>query len=66
MKNNLFFHLFEFFEKYEWNNILHNLIEKIITFSLESDCDEIKKSLFDDANFIEFICSKIKNPLNSK
>ena len=35
-----------FIEKYEWNNILHNMVEKIITNALECDHEDFKKSLF--------------------
>lgn len=31
--------------KYEWNNMLHNFIEKIFVFALESDSHVLKKAV---------------------
>ena len=33
------------FEKYEWNNMLHNQVEKIIGIILDSNYDELKRTV---------------------
>ena len=47
-KHNLFHVLFKLFEKHDWNNLLHTYFEKIIHHTLQSDFDNVKKSMLKD------------------
>jgi len=47
--------------KYEWNNILHNYVEKIFVTTLESDSHVIKKNLLSDSNFLQFLNDATKD-----
>jgi len=47
--------------KHEWNNILHNFIEKIFINSLESDSFKLKNALINESNLLEFLISSTKD-----
>jgi serine/threonine-protein phosphatase 6 regulatory subunit 3 len=54
--------LLELFLRFEWNNMLHNQVEKIIMLVLDGDCDEMKASLFESANILNFIVIAASEP----
>jgi hypothetical protein len=54
--------LLNIFLRYEWNNMLHNQVEKIITLILEGGCEELKSSLFEGANILNFIVIAASEP----
>ncbi len=45
----------DLFYQYEWNNMLHGLVENLVQTITESEADVLKRSLFFDAKFIERI-----------
>jgi hypothetical protein len=61
--------LLELFIKGEWNNILHNIILKILTHILTGRSEVLKRSLLEDARLLDFIIQSTNQPdytLNSK
>lgn len=42
-------------KNYQWNNIMHGIVEQIIVASLGSNSLQLKRSLFEDANLIDFL-----------
>jgi serine/threonine-protein phosphatase 6 regulatory subunit 3 len=47
--------IFDLFFKYEYNNILHNLVLRSVNFVLASENFELKRSLFQDVKILERI-----------
>lgn len=47
--------LMELMVKYEWNNMLHNLIEKIFITTLEGDSHILKNVLLNQAGLLDFL-----------
>jgi len=54
---NFFNIILELMVRFEWNNILHILIEKIIINALDTESDTIKSALFEDAKILDFIAN---------
>ena len=52
---NIYKTLMELMTKYPWNNMLHNLVEKIFVTTLESDSHILKKKLLNQANLLDFL-----------
>lgn len=52
--------LLSLFVKYEWNNMLHNQIEKIIGIILDSNYDELKTTLFVRIKLLDFLIDTCK------
>jgi hypothetical protein len=48
--------------KYEWNNMIHNQVEKVLTLILDGTSDELKASLFENAHLLEFIAQACEVP----
>jgi hypothetical protein len=48
--------------KYEWNNMIHNQVEKVLTLILDGTCDELKSNLFENAHLLEFIAQACEEP----
>lgn len=57
-------------KKYEWNNMIHNQVEKVITLIIDSNNDDLKVALFEKAQLLQFIadaCSETEFTMgNSK
>jgi len=49
------------FVKYEWNNLLHNQVEKIINQILEGNSDEMKEYLLNKVKLVDFIVENTKD-----
>lgn len=47
--------LLKLFVKYEWNNILHNQVEKVLTIILDSRADDLKARLFEQSKLLSWI-----------
>jgi len=47
--------LLELFLRFEWNNMLHNQVEKVLTFIIEGNSDELKATLFEKADILGFL-----------
>jgi hypothetical protein len=58
----------DLFIKYEWNNLLHNLTEKIINQILDGTFDELKEYIFTRCQLVNFMldCTKDINATMSK
>jgi len=59
---------FNFFEtlkniliRHDWNNLLHNQVEKIFTHIIESGTDDLKIALFEKAKILDFIVDNSKD-----
>jgi len=47
--------LLSIFVKHNWNNMLHNQVEKILTHIIEGNCEELKTALYENAKLFDFI-----------
>jgi hypothetical protein len=47
--------LLELFLRFEWNNMLHNQVEKVLTFIIEGNSEELKVTLFEKADILTFL-----------
>lgn len=47
--------LLRLLEEYEWNNMLHMLVERVIIQSVQVDSHSMRKALFIDARLVEFL-----------
>jgi len=52
--------ILDLFFQYEWNNMLHGLVESIIRTILESESFALKQSLFVDGKFVDRVLSAYK------
>ncbi|KAL4456192.1 hypothetical protein ABPG74_014153 [Tetrahymena malaccensis] len=59
-QHNLHAVLLELFLKYEWNNMLHTLVERIIIQSAQIDSHAMRKAVFTDAKLINFLLEATK------
>lgn len=47
--------LLRIFVKHNWNNMLHNQVEKILSHIIEGNCEELKTALYENAKLFDFI-----------
>lgn len=55
VESDLFTYVLDMFFKYEWNNLLHLQIEKILKNTLESENPKIIDALFTKSKYVERI-----------
>ena len=55
VESDLFTYVLDMFFKYEWNNLLHLQIEKILKNTLESENPKIIDALFTRSKYVERI-----------
>lgn len=57
--NGFFESLLDLIVRYEWNNMLHSQIEKIITFVIDGNNEDLKTAVFfsDNTYFIDYFSS---------
>lgn len=48
--------------KYEWNNMIHNQVEKVLTLILDGASEELKVNLFEKAHLLEVIAQACEEP----
>jgi len=59
VENGFFESLLDLIVRYEWNNMLHSQIEKIITFVIDGNNEDLKTAVFfsDNTHFIDYFSS---------
>lgn len=66
IRHNVLAVMFDLFFKYEFNNILHNMVLKNVSFILAGESTDLKRTLFRDVKIIERIVEANKKNEKSK